>query len=54
MVAGYRCSVFGIAVVDAAVRTNVVVATALSTGAFGRQDLIDHDHIGLKMVFLAK
>ncbi len=44
MVAGYRCSVFGIAVVDATVRTNVVIATALFTGAFAQQDLIDRDH----------
>jgi hypothetical protein len=44
MVAGYRCSVFGIAVVDATVRTNVVIATALFTGAFGQQDFINRDH----------
>jgi hypothetical protein len=35
--------------VDATVRANVVIATALFTGAFGQQDFIDHDHIGLKM-----
>ncbi len=44
MVAGYRCSVFGTAVVDATVRTNVVIATALFTGAFAQQDFIDGDH----------
>ena len=44
MVAGYRCSVFGIAVVDATVRTNVVIATALFTGAFGQQNFIYRDH----------
>jgi hypothetical protein len=43
-VAGYRCSVFGIAVVDATVRTNLVIATAPFTGAFGQQDFIDRDH----------
>jgi hypothetical protein len=45
MVAGHRCSVFGIAAVDATVRTNLVIATAPFTGAFGQQDFIDRDHI---------
>ena len=44
MVAGYRCSVFGIAVVDETVRTNVVIATAPFTGASTQQDFIDGDH----------
>jgi hypothetical protein len=44
MVAGYRCSAFGIAVVDATVRTNVVIATAPFTGAFGQQNFICRDH----------
>ena len=43
-VAGYRCSAFGIVVVDATVRTNVVIATALFTGAFGQQDFVDRNH----------
>jgi hypothetical protein len=44
MVAGYRCSVFGIAVVDATVRTNVVIAPAPFTGAFGQRKFIYPDH----------
>ena len=44
MVAGYRCSVFGIAVVDATVRTNAALATAPITGAFGQQDFVDRNH----------
>jgi hypothetical protein len=44
MVAGYRCSVFGLAVVDETVRTNVVIATAPFTSAFAQQDFIDRDH----------
>jgi hypothetical protein len=44
MVAGYRCSVFGIAAVDAPVRKNVVIATAPFTSAFAQQDFIDRDH----------
>jgi hypothetical protein len=44
MVAGCRYSVFGIAAVDAAVRANVVIATAPITGAFAQQDFIDRDH----------
>jgi hypothetical protein len=51
MVAGYRCPVFGIAAVDATVRTDVVIATALFTGAFRQQDNIDRDHNGLKIEF---
>jgi hypothetical protein len=34
----------GVAVVDATVRTNVVIATALFTGAFAQQNFIDRDH----------
>jgi hypothetical protein len=44
MVSGYRCSVFGIAAVDATVRTNLVIATAPFTGAFGQQDFIGRNH----------
>ena len=44
MVAGYRCSVFGIAVVDAAGHTNVAIATAPFTGASRQQNFIDGDH----------
>ncbi len=49
MVAGYRCSVFGIAAVDAAVRANVGLATAFFTGAFGQQDFVDRNHTSPNM-----
>ena len=44
MVAGYRCSVLGIAAVDAAVRASAGLAAAPFTGAFGQQNFIDRDH----------
>ncbi len=40
MVADYRCSVFGIAVVDATVRTNVVIASARIGAGEGAHHLI--------------